>query len=101
MQGPKSRQRANKHQKIIHDNKDKSARYNRINNNTGESITKHTLYTYAFRERFIYLDTICVYTPTYTQSIATGMHGLPRPVKRPVFRSSSVKRPVLRSACIQ
>ena len=29
------------------------------------------------------------YTPTYTHSIATGMHGLPRPVERPVRRDSA------------
>ena len=30
-----------------------------------------------------------IYTPTYTQSIATGMHDLPRPVKSAVQKGKS------------
>ena len=30
-----------------------------------------------------------IYTPTYTQSIATEMHGLPRPVKSAVQKGKS------------
>ena len=49
-------------------------------NNLTKKIILHAV------QQTIHAIYIYIYMPAYTQSIATGMHGLHRPVKRPVQR---------------
>ena len=53
------------------------------------NLTKSTL-TYIWTNH----HSCQIFTPTYTQSIATGMHGLPRPVKRPFQGGKSSAGPI-------